>query len=768
MKIIFTIAKNELKIMFYSPIAWLMLIVFIIQSSIFFSDIVENIATTIAASGRKISYLSYIFFNDSTYGLFPKVQQYLFLYIPLLTMGLMSREVSEGSIKLLYSSPINNTKIVLGKYLSIMIYLLILISSLFAFVILGPLTINNFDYPQVLVGMLGLYLLAATYAAIGLYMSSLTSYQPVAAIATMALFAILNFVGGLGQQYLWLRDITYWLSINGRCDEFINGLVCSEDIIYFITISVLFLILTILRMYNQRNSLSKSRRFNQYFLLYIVVIIIGYISSTPQFMVYYDSSRTKRNTLSENSQKIMREIGKNTQITTYVNLMDKYFNYGTPENMNNDIRRFRKYLRFRPDLKMKYVYYYMNADKEGLAAHFPGKTDKEIVENLAETYEVDSEMFLSPDQIKEKADLSSEKYRFVRKLETQDGKSAFLRLYDDMEVFPRENQISNAFKRLIEPPSKVGFLTGHGERDIVKTGDRNYSLYANDITFRYSLINNGFECEEISLSGSKKIPDEIDILVIADLRTPLDSAELKAVEEYIAKGGNLFIAGDVGRQKNMNPLIESLGVRFLDGILVNNVSTDAQNLIYNKITKIAADSSKQYKALATPNSQITMLGAVALEYVTDKGFDVLPILTSDTTKSWIELNTTNFIEEKATLNPEKGEEIKPYTTLLQLTREINNKKQVIAISGDADFCSNSELIRGRGGSLSRNFEMTIENYRKLSGERYPVSTSSKPSIDNVFSMDVEHIPHIRIAYIGIYPFIFLVLGLIILVRRKSR
>lgn len=768
MKIIFTIAKNELKIMFYSPIAWLMLIVFIIQSSIFFSDIVENIATTVAASGREINFLSYIFFNDSTYGLFPKVQQYLFLYIPLLTMGLMSREVSEGSIKLLYSSPINNTKIVLGKYLSIMIYLLILIASLSAFVILGPLTIKNFDYPQVLVGMLGLYLLAATYAAIGLYMSSLTSYQPVAAIATMALFAILNFIGGLGQQYLWLRDITYWLSINGRCDEFINGLVCSEDIIYFITISALFLIFTILRMYNQRNSLTKSRRFNQYALVCIVVIVIGYTSSTPQFMAYYDSSRTKRNTLSVNSQKIMSEIGKNTQITTYVNLMDKYFNYGTPENMNNDIRRFRKYLRFRPDLKMKYVYYYTNADKEEFATRFPGKTDKEIVESLAETYEVESDKFLSPDQIKEKVDLSGEKYRFVRKLETQDGKSTFLRLYDDTEVFPRENQISNAFKRLIESPSMVGFLTGHGERDIVKTGDRNYSLYANDITFRYSLINNGFECREIALSGSRKIPNDIDILVIADLRNPLDSAELKEVKEYIDKGGNLFIAGDVGRQKNMNPLIDSLGVRFLDGILANNVSTDAQNLIYNKITKIAADSSKQYKALAMPNAQITMLGAVGIEYATDKGFDVLPILTSDTTRSWIELETTDFVEGKATLNPKKGEVGKPYTTLLQLTREVNNKKQVIVISGDGDFCSNSELIRGRGGSLSRNFEMTIETFRQLSGGRYPVLTSSKPSIDNVFSMDVKRIPQIRIAYIGIYPLIFLVLGLIVLVRRKSK
>ncbi len=768
MKIIFTIAKNELRMMFYSPIAWLMLIIFIVQSGIFFSDIVENIATTVAASGRKIGFLSYIFFNDNTYGLFPKVQQYLFLYIPLLTMGLMSKEISEGSIKLLYSSPINNTKIVLGKYLSIMIYTLILIGSLFAFVALGPLTIKDFDYAQVLVGMVGLYLLAATYAAIGLYMSSLTSYQPVAAIATMALFAILNFIGGLGQEYFWLRDITYWLSINGRCDEFINGLVCSEDIIYFITISSLFLTFTILRMYNKRNSLSKLRRFNQYTAACIIAIAIGYISSSPQFMSFYDSSRTKRNTLSENSQEIMQKVGKNPQITTYVNLMDQYYHYGAPQNINEDIRRFKKYTRFRPDLKMKYVYYYTNPNKNDFAVRFPGKTDKEIVESLSETEEVDSEMFLSPKQMEEKINLSGEKYRFVRKIETQDGKSTFLRLYDDQEVFPRESQISNAFKRLVAPPTVVGFLTGHGERDITKIGDRDYSLYANDITFRHSLINNGFDCKKVSLSGNKMIPSDIDILVIADLRNPLDDGDLKQVKDYISNGGNIFIAGDVGRQSNMNPLIDSLGVQFMDGILANDIANDAQNLIYNKITKIAADSSKQYNKLAMPKSQITMLGAVGLKYTTDRGFDVLPILTSDTTKSWNELETTDFVEKRAILNPEKGEVAQPYTTLLQLTRKINNKEQIIIIAGDADFCSNSELIRGRGGSLSRNFETTIETFRQLSGGKYPVLTGATPPTDDVFTLNVKRIPQLRMAYIGVYPFIFLVLGIIVLVRRKSK
>lgn len=768
MKIIFTIAKNELKIMFYSPIAWLMLIIFIVQSSIFFCDIVENIATTVAATGREINFLSYIFFNDSTYGLFPKVQQYLFLYIPLLTMGLMSREVGEGSIKLLYSSPINNIQIVLGKYMAMMIYILVLIGSLFAFIAFGPLTITNFDYPQVLTGILGLYLLAATYAAIGLFMSSLTSYQPVAAVATMALLAVLNLVGSVGQEYAWFRDITYWLSINGRCEEFINGLVCSEDVIYFLVISSMFLVFTIFRMTHDRNSFTRSHKFGRYILVGVIVVGIGYISSTPRFMAFYDSSRTKRNTLSVNSQQIMQEVGKKPKITTYVNLMDNFYNHGAPREVNNDIRRFRKYRRFRPDLKMKYVYYYTNPDKIAYETRFPGMTDEEIVAKLAETYEVDEGMFRSPEQMKTEIDLSKEKYRFVRTIETEEGKSSFLRVYDDQLVFPNEGQISGAFKRLIHSPSIVGFLTGHGERDISKTGDRNYSLYVSDITFRYSLVNNGFECQTVVLSDDGKIPDEIDILVVADVRDPLNESELAAIKSYIDDGGNLLIAGDVGRQGNMNPITDPIGVRFMDGVLANNIGDGAQNLIYNRITHSAADSSKIYSNFTNPRFQITMLGAVGLEYDTDRGFDLLPILTSDTTRSWIEVGSTAFSEEKVVLNPEKGEEIKPYTTLLQLTRSVGNKKQRIIISGDADFCSNSELIRSRGGSLSRNFELTIELFRQLSDEKYPVLTPRKPPVDNKFHLNIDKLPSIRVAYIGVFPLIFLIACIIVLVRRKSR
>lgn len=79
-------------------------------------------------------------------------------------------------------------------------------------------------------------------------MSSITSYQVVAAMGTLAVLEALNYVGEVGQDYAFVRDVTYWLSISGRADEFINGLICSEDLLYFLLIIALFLTLSVLKL----------------------------------------------------------------------------------------------------------------------------------------------------------------------------------------------------------------------------------------------------------------------------------------------------------------------------------------------------------------------------------------------------------------------------------------------------------------------------------------------------------------------------------------
>lgn len=156
-------------------------------------------------------------------------------------MGLISRETASGSIKLAYSSPVTSGQIVLGKYLAAIGFGCCLMLVPIASAIYGGLVIPSFDWAPVLVALLGLYLLICAYCAIGLFMSSLTTYQVVAAVGTLIILAILNFVGNIGQEYDFIRELTYWLSINGRTIDMLNGVIRSEDVIYFVVVVTLSL-----------------------------------------------------------------------------------------------------------------------------------------------------------------------------------------------------------------------------------------------------------------------------------------------------------------------------------------------------------------------------------------------------------------------------------------------------------------------------------------------------------------------------------------------
>ena len=111
MKVILKIAKSELSFLFYSPIAWLILVLFTFQTSMHFASLIEDLIVTKESRGNLFDLTEKVF-TGTPRGIIAYVQQYLYLYIPLLTMGLMSKEKSSGTIKLLFSSPITNTQII--------------------------------------------------------------------------------------------------------------------------------------------------------------------------------------------------------------------------------------------------------------------------------------------------------------------------------------------------------------------------------------------------------------------------------------------------------------------------------------------------------------------------------------------------------------------------------------------------------------------------------------------------------------------------------
>ena len=129
MKTIYNIAKNELRQLFYSPIAWILLVIFFVQCGSAFAEVM-SVLLRLKALGQGLYAVTNQVFQENWNGVYPSIQGYLFIYIPLITMGIMSREKTSGTEKLLLSSPVSEVSIVVGKFLSMVFYGAIMLSAL--------------------------------------------------------------------------------------------------------------------------------------------------------------------------------------------------------------------------------------------------------------------------------------------------------------------------------------------------------------------------------------------------------------------------------------------------------------------------------------------------------------------------------------------------------------------------------------------------------------------------------------------------------------
>ncbi len=685
MKIIFSIAIQELKKLFYSPIAWLVLIVFSLQVSYGFFDRLDHVVGMIERGGPVLRVASRIFHINYPTRVFEILISNIYIYVPLITMGLFSKEVSSGSFKLLLSSPLSYWQIVLGKYLAMIFYNSILSIVLLLFVLVSTVIFSNFDSVFVISGIIGFFLLLCTYSAIGIFISSLTSYQVVAAIATFAVIALINLIGGLGQDIPVLNDLLYWLSIAGRAEKMVTGLISSADVVYFLLVIAIFLCFTEFKLSSGNKNEPRSRVIFKYGLVLILFVFIGYITSNPRFKLYKDMTASQYMTLTKESQLIAEEMQFDPIIfKTYVNILSDFADRsGLPKYKNVDFRRFEKYTRFIPQLKIEHVYFYDTVTSNPyIYSQNTGLTQEEIAKKVAKSFGLDFNDVLTPEEIRGIVDLSGEDNQYVRVIEFRNRK-AFLRMYRDIAHYPKEEEISSALKKVLYKPPLVGFVSGHGERSCSLKSDDNYyyTMFAG-FDDRFSLKNDGFDFVEVSLKENNSLND-IDILVIADPKTPFEIGEINSVNNFLDTGKNCLILGDSESSENLKPILDLINISFKEDKLITRGSEYSEDLIFAEIEDEVTNFSRNPQFLrnvkTTKSIPVVLKGAMAMELkdTSNTEFKIFPLLK---TKSG-----THVIQDNGDTSIEKG----GMAVAFGLTRSMKGKQQRLAVVGDADLYSNA-------------------------------------------------------------------------------
>ena len=246
---ILTIAKREVSTLFLSPLAWIILAVvqvllgymflaqidnfFLLQPQLFQLENVPGVTDIVIAP------------------LFSLAAIILLMIMPLITMRSIAEEKRNKTLTLLISSPISMTEIVLGKFLGLFFFVFILVSLL----MLMPLSLfigTAIDVGKLLSIYISMLLLLSSFAAIGLYLSSLTENQTIAAVGTFGALLMLWLIDWIGEALPNNQSVVSYLSPLQHHQSMLEGLFDTADVAYYLIFITVFLVLTIRQLDRER------------------------------------------------------------------------------------------------------------------------------------------------------------------------------------------------------------------------------------------------------------------------------------------------------------------------------------------------------------------------------------------------------------------------------------------------------------------------------------------------------------------------------------
>jgi ABC-2 type transport system permease protein len=244
MRNVWIICRKELRSYFASPVAYILLIMFGLIFGFFFWNalggfVFESIQSQMSGQSFPMNVNEWIIrpllSNLSVINLF---------FIPLITMRLFAEEKRTGTIELLATSPIRDIEIIIGKWLaSVLLYACLL---LFTAVNFGFLFMyGQPDWKPLVVGYLGIFLLAGALLALGTFISSLTKNQIIAGAVTFGVCLLLYVFGWVSgyETATWARVLSY-MSVASHIESFEKGVLDSKDAIFFLTLIFLGLFFT--------------------------------------------------------------------------------------------------------------------------------------------------------------------------------------------------------------------------------------------------------------------------------------------------------------------------------------------------------------------------------------------------------------------------------------------------------------------------------------------------------------------------------------------
>lgn len=504
----FSLYKKEIATFFCSLTGYLVIAVFLIATGLFL---------WVVPGDLNIIYGGYATL-EPLFGIAPWI--YLFL-VPAISMRLIAEEKKQGTLELLLIRPLTTLQITFAKYLAglTLVIISILPTLIYLFIVwqLGD-PVGNIDMGSTMGSYIGLILLAAVYMAIGVFASATTDNQIVAFVLGVALcFVFYTGFDSLGSipAMKGLQDFISQCGISNHYDSISRGVMDSRDVIYFISVTAFFIILTSMIIFR-----GKQKMVN-WIAVPCILFFVNILAANA--FLRLDLTSEGRFTLANVTRNFLEELDNEVVVKLY---LDGELNPGftrlkkAANEMMDELdvcaNKGLKHITISPsEMKAKEIEK-LNEElaEQGLGGVpvFETKEDGQKTRTIVYPY----------------AQVSvGDNYTWVNLLENIPGLNSDENLNRSVEDI--EYKIVDAIRRVVtEEKPRVAFLEGHNELDEMSV------IEATDALSHHFAVDRG------TIGNDVRILEPYKVLIIAKPAAKFTEAEKFAIDHYVMNGGRLL------------------------------------------------------------------------------------------------------------------------------------------------------------------------------------------------------------------------------------
>lgn len=698
------IYKRELKAYFHSFIGALFIGATLFLLGIYFS--VYNLFMGYPYIGYALSSVVFLFLVS----------------IPLLTMRILAEERKQKTDQLILTAPISVGKIVTGKFLALATIFAIPV----AIISIYPLILSIFGkvaFGETYLAIAGFFLYGIASISIGIFISSLMESQVIAAVLTFGVLFLGYVMSGLCNMISstgnWITKILSVFDMVGRYDDLLNGSLHVSSIVYYLSVTVLFLIFTVQSIQKRRYSVSvKNAGIGAYNVSVTVIsvaiaVFLNVIAiELPSTYTVFDVTSQKLYTLSDETRAYVEDISEDIDIYVLVN-----------ESQADMVlsMMLKNYEELNPHIKVSYV------DPAVNPKFFTNYTDSAVSSNSVIVESAQRSRIIDYETI----------------YQTEFDYSTYS---STVTGYDGEGQITSAIAYVVsEDMPKLYMLEGHGELEF-------------DSGFKTVIEKANMDYKTINLLNYDQVPEDADCVVINAPTEDLSADDTEKMLSYMENGGSvLLVSTYTGKElENFDSLLEFYGVKVTTGLIIE----EDQNHYYQNpfwlLPEIGYDDVTE--KVYGNGSYVFVPYAQGLSYEESDEVEI-SVLLSASDDCYVREDVENAVD----YSRQEGDLEGPFDVGLKCVKLLEEgTSTAIIYSGENIFTQGAdEMVSGSNQKL---FSGTLGAFASYTDS---ISIPVKDYEISYLTISQRNLILIAFSTVIILPFAFLIVGFIVWFNRRK-